>query len=1232
MSTLLSLVVTVLVFAIPSARLEATCYKGWDVNDGSCYKFSRSPVRTRQDALETCQDFSADLLSINSVDEHAFIMRWLKKNDPREQRWYTGAEQQTSSVWINRADGSILLDSIFLPGQENVVDKNFAAYEYSDQYKRWGLRKVSGVERLPFVCEIGGEQQTALAEKLFQQQQRDHWYGRQLPTAGRFQPVPRGPRFVQQPVDTVFDSLTRSEFKVATLRCLAEGLPFIEYDWYKSALSGDPDEYQKIDPLTEENSRITISGGALLISDPQQDVDRGVYQCRAYNKFGTVVSRSVQLSFAMIGEFTQQRSLEDGFASQGKVISCNAPHSFPDALYQWSRDSFNNFVERSRRVFVSNNGNLYFAHLERADSGRYMCSVRTSVTEDGKNGPLFPLRVRQTSSPESLRFPQDFPAVFPESPLEGDTVRLECIAYGFPVPSYNWSRADDPDGGLPLGAVISDHNRVLTLPDVTVSDQGVYQCTATNEQSQSRNVTLTIKAKPRFTIPLDDRHADENSDVTWVCEAFGIPEVTYTWLRNGVTMRPQDYTRDPRIEIRDSRLTIRNVSVSDEAMYQCRAANQLSANYSSAQLRVLSLSPSFSKRPLEALVLAAAGRNVTVACQPEAAPAAKIEWQRDGSTIGPGGRVQILSNGFLRLDPVLSDDAGVYTCVATNRHGEASSSTTLKVLEPPVMQQRPVSPVVVVENAWPRMQCRASSGDRRLDIAYDWFHNQLPIDFDRADSRFRRIDKDGGIEIRNTTENDAGLYSCVAHTTVGAVNSSTELRVVSPPEAPGGVRVSNINATSVLLTWHDFDDNGRKIGLYRIQARTNWQHEWFIVVDNVTVERNQLSTSSFRSYHLYNKLAPNSRYEFRVAAANPLGYGPFSPASPSSLTVPAPPSVAPRILPGGGGMSGDLHIRWERLSEKDRNAEGVYYKVFWKRTGLRPEQLFNFKDLRSLGDIDYYVTSVGDRYFYTLYKVKIQAFNSMGPGPISAEADVYSAEGMPNTVPTNVEVRPYNSTALNVSWSGIELGRNTLRGNLVGYRVKYWPFNGNEATDSLIRLSPGPNTSALVLGLKPYTQYYAKVMVYNKAGSGQESESSDGFTYKMAPQSPPIGVTVRSVDPYTLEVKWRMSTINVNEEALLGFKIRVWELGQDMSEARDTLVPLGIELRARVTDLEPGQTYFLRVLAYSLGGDGSMSSPVQKFKLVDDTISSATTFHHWNLLMLFPLVLAMAWLQRQGAF
>ena len=158
-----------------------------------------------------------------------------------------------------------------------------------------------------------------------------------------------------------------------------------------------------------------------------------------------------------------------------------------------------------------------------------------------------------------------------------------------PVASYNWTRKNNTP--LPRGAELRSYNRVLIIPNVQVEDQGLYECLAYNDRASVKNsVYLSIQAEPNFTIPLMDKHMDNTAELTWTCEAFGIPDVTYTWLKNGEPLYEWDLPVEDveRYIVQDNVLKIKQLDPErDSGMYQCSARNQLTTKYSSAQLRVL---------------------------------------------------------------------------------------------------------------------------------------------------------------------------------------------------------------------------------------------------------------------------------------------------------------------------------------------------------------------------------------------------------------------------------------------------------------------------------------------------------------------------------------------------------------------------------------------------------------------------------------------------------------------
>lgn len=95
---------------------------------------------------------------------------------------------------------------------------------------------------------------------------------------------------------------------------------------------------------------------------------------------------------------------------------------------------------------------------------------------------------------------------------------------------------------------------------------------------------------------------------------------------------------------------------------------------------IAALKPSFKKRPLEPETYAAEGGNVTLICNPEAAPRPKFTWKKDGNVLGSGGRRRITDTGSLIISPVSRDDEGTYICQVSNEYGNDESRGRLIVL------------------------------------------------------------------------------------------------------------------------------------------------------------------------------------------------------------------------------------------------------------------------------------------------------------------------------------------------------------------------------------------------------------------------------------------------------------------------------------------------------------------------------------------------------------------------
>lgn len=1051
------------------------CPPNWIRFRESCYRFTKSPDRPRNEARKICQAYEADLISVNSPEEHGFVITTLMRIDLQKGSWYVGAHQQSAGYWTNDGDGSQLsgLENAFFDDRQlsynsyNLLPKDYLVYRYSHQDGRWGLAPVEGTQYFHFICEG----QSARLKFLFEEQ-RSFTYGVDL--ADTFDPehIPRGPYFIKEPVDTIYDPFMTT---FAQLTCIAGGYPSPTYRWFREDFELDRPVYRPMDPLND--TRLILSGGSLMIYSPDAEKDSAKYHCTATNKFGTVRSESVLLSFGYIREFNQKRPIESGNQYWGKVMYCDPPSYYPAVNFLWARGYFPNLVEEDKRVFVSYDGGLYFSALESIDRGNYSCNVMSKVSDLGRNGPFFTLSVYPHSDYQQLKFPNNFPKVFPEAPYVGQEVRLECVSFGYPVPSYNWTRRNE---NLPRKAHLSNFNRVLTIPSVGVEDEGEYICDVRNDRARiSNSVFLKVQAEPNFTIPLADKHMDNKGELHWNCEAFGIPDVNYTWWRNGekLSMDTLETEDRDRYIIQDNVLTIRYLDPErDPGMYQCEARNQLRTRYSSGQLRVLSLKPTFKKKPLESETYGSEGGNVTIRCNPEAAPKPTYTWRKDGIVIGPGGKRFITENGNLIIRQISRDDEGVYTCVAKNQYGTDESRGRLIVMRAPRFIERlqPRLTVQVRETVF--LHCSADV-DPLLDTAYLWSHNGIRMK-DASDLYAdRRIYIDGGeLTIYNVSLADIGDYECIVKSAIGRISSHTHLRVEGPPGSPGGVQVLNIQKSSVTLEWTDSSPNGRPITSYVITGRTQWNTSWSIISDEI-VNVMEVDRYNGRKRAIINaQLLPWSVYEFRVQAVNLLGIGMPSAPSPQFSTLPDKPNTTPANLGGGGGKIGDLTITWTPLPLSHQNGPGIHYKIFWRRHKAEVE--FQSLLLKEYGNVGMHVVHISLEYFFTKYDVKIQAINDMGAGPESEIVEIYSAEDMPQVAPQQVYARSYNSTALNVTWNPIDQSRERLRGKLIGHRLKYWK-QANKEEECIYFLSRTTRNWALVVGLQPDTYYFVKVRVHH---------------------------------------------------------------------------------------------------------------------------------------------------------
>ncbi|KAK6970083.1 Contactin-2, partial [Biomphalaria glabrata] len=701
---------------------------------------------------------------------------------------------------------------------------------------------------------------------------------------------------------------------------------------------------------------------------------------------------------------------------QGIAINCGLP-AYKSALdIKWFKeDGGPNFLRTDLQPhqFNSKNGKLYFSELTTSDAGVYHC-VLALVALVGQvifsgQGPsrtslgMELIVIGETPSDYGPEIHNDFPAIFPTPALRGGTFTIECFAYGKMPLYYSWKRSN---GTIPSKVTYSDHNRVLTIPDAQLEDAGDYTCMVNrgNSYTVEKSIQLIVEARPFFTFPLSDKHIDVNQEFVWFCEAQGLPAPVYSWYKDGLPIQHQP----GNIEVHVNVLKIYKAQQTQhQGMYQCSASNTHGTTLTSAQLRILAFKPTFIRRPVNPSQMGTEGGNISIACQPEAAPSPNITWSKNGFPLAVSTefkeRIVQLTTGDLFIRDLQISDKGIYQCTASNDFGSESSSGLLTVVSQTVMTLVP-SDVQSEVNSTVFLPCQASYDVREKELVYVWdFGGKNVLDLVDPSYKLEFQGSVPGLYILSVQVHHTGVYGCSAVTVDSFKRNTAYLQVVGPPGEPGGVKaeISGLNAT---IKWMPGETNFADVTKFHIEFNTNYNPSWRILINDIAFEAAISTVKNELCSYKVQGLKPGSSYKFRVVAYNRYGPGPAS--LPSTLYKVA--NAAPITAISGGitdepwGPVGTLAVKWNALPEEDLTGDKIGYRIYYRKRVPFDSEQWNKGEV--LGGVNQFFAVVGADNYYLQYDVKIAAFNEYGEGPNSSVQIVMSQADMPVVLPSLLSV------------------------------------------------------------------------------------------------------------------------------------------------------------------------------------------------------------------------------------
>ncbi|XP_035300156.1 neuronal cell adhesion molecule [Cricetulus griseus] len=911
----------------------------------------------------------------------------------------------------------------------------------------------------------------------------------------------------QSPKDYIIDPREN-----IVIQCEAKGKPPPSFSWTRNGTHFDIDK----DPLVT----MKPGSGTLIINimgEGRAETYEGVYQCTARNERGAAISNNIVVRPSRSPLWTKERlepiTLRNG---QSLVLPCRPPVGLPPAIIFWMDNSFQR-LPQSERVSQGLNGDLYFSNVLPEDTREdYICYARFNHTQTIQQKQPISLKVISVDElndtiaanlsdtefygakpskerPPTFLTPEGNESVKEE--LRGSVLSLECIAEGLPTPIIYWIKED---GTLPVNRTFyRNFKKTLQITQVSEADSGNYQCIAKNTLGAVHHtISVTVKAAPYWIVAPQNLVLSPGENGTLICRANGNPKPRIGWLTNGVPI--EIAPDDPSRKIDGDTIIFSNVQERSSAVYQCNASNEYGYLLANAFVNVLAEPPRILTSA-NTLYQVIANRPALLDCAFFGSPMPTIEWFKGTKGSALHEDIYVLhDNGTLEIPVAQKDSTGTYTCVARNKLGMAKNEVHLEIKDPTRIIKQPEY-AVVQRGSKVSFECKVKH-DHTLIPTIMWLkdNGELP-----NDERFS-IDKDH-LVVTDVGDDDGGVYTCAANTTLDRVSASAVLRVVDVPNPPFDLELTNQLDKSVQLTWTPGDDNNSPITKFIIEYEDAmreagiWHHQAEVSGTQTTAQL---------------KLSPYVNYSFRVMAENSIGRSVPSEASEQYLTKAAEPDQNPTAVEGLGTEPDNLVITWKPLNGFESNGPGLQYKVSWRQKDGDDEWTSVV-----VANVSKYIVS-GTPTFVP-YLIKVQALNDVGFAPEPAAVMGHSGEDLPMVAPGNVHVNVVNSTLAEVHWDPVPL--KSVRGHLQGYRIYYWKAQGSSKRnrrhiEKKILTFQGSKTHGMLPGLQPYSHYELNVRVVNGKGEGPASTDKGFHTPEGVPSAPSsLKIVNPTLDSLTLE-------------------------------------------------------------------------------------------------------------------
>ncbi|EFB29465.1 hypothetical protein PANDA_009711 [Ailuropoda melanoleuca] len=341
------------------------------------------------------------------------------------------------------------------------------------------------------------------------------------------------------------------------------------------------------------------------------------------------------------------------------------------------------------------------------------------------------------------------------------------------------------------------------IEEVTLSDEGAYECIAVSRAGTGRAQTFFDVSEPPPVIQVPDNvTVTPGERAVLTCLVISAVDYNLTWQRNDRDARQADPAR-MRI-LANLSLELRNVKVSDAGKYLCVVSNEEGSSAASVFLtvQVITISKENIGQEVDRDIFInwqcsrtnndwmsdmgqhMVRKNLKMWIYPE-------DMQKDNGDLLP-----LRKDAFylaVQIQETQDLDAGDYMCVAVNDAGRAAGKITLDVGFAPLIGISP-SVTSVIEGQQLTLPCALLAGNPIPERR--WIKNSAML----VQNPYITVRSDGSLHIERVRLQDGGKYTCVASNVAGTVNKTTTVDVHVLPTIQHGQQVlSTIEGIPVTL-------------------------------------------------------------------------------------------------------------------------------------------------------------------------------------------------------------------------------------------------------------------------------------------------------------------------------------------------------------------------------------------------------------------------------------------------